>query len=72
LCSAREEGVVGVLQWAEIRRMVLVEGRSQREVARVTGLARDTVAKGGRQRPAAAVLAGAGGVEAGSVQGVDL
>jgi hypothetical protein len=40
-----EERVVGVLQWAEIRRMVLVEGRSQREVARLTGLARDTVAK---------------------------
>jgi hypothetical protein len=37
--------VVGVQQWAEIRRLVLVEGRSQREVARLTGLARDTVAK---------------------------
>jgi hypothetical protein len=37
--------VVGVQQWAEIRRLVLAEGRSQREVARLTGLARDTVAK---------------------------
>jgi hypothetical protein len=37
--------VVGVEQWAEIRRMVLVERRSQREVARLTGLARDTIAK---------------------------
>lgn len=37
--------MVGVLEWAEIRRMVLVEGRSQREVARLTGLARDTVAR---------------------------
>jgi hypothetical protein len=37
--------VVGVQQWAEIRRLVLVEGRSQREVARRLGLARDTVAK---------------------------
>jgi hypothetical protein len=37
--------VVGVQQWAEIRRMVLVEGRSQREVARLTGLARETVAR---------------------------
>ena len=37
--------MVGVQQWAEIRRMVLVEKRSQREVARLTGLARDTVAK---------------------------
>jgi len=37
--------VVGVEQWAEIRRMVLVERRSVREVARLTGLARDTVAR---------------------------
>jgi transposase len=37
--------VVGVQQWAEIRRMVLVEKRSQREVARRLGLARDTVAR---------------------------
>jgi transcriptional regulator with XRE-family HTH domain len=37
--------VVGVQQWAEIRRLVLVEGRSQREVARLMGLARDTVAR---------------------------
>ena len=37
--------MVGVQQWAEIRRMVLVERRSQREVARVSGLARDTVAR---------------------------
>jgi hypothetical protein len=40
-----EERVVGVQQWAEIRRLVLVEGRSQREVAVRMGLARDTVAK---------------------------
>lgn len=37
--------MVGVEQWAEIRRMVLVERRSVREVARLTGLARDTVAR---------------------------
>jgi hypothetical protein len=37
--------VLGVQQWAEIRRLVLVEGRSQREVARLIGVARDTVAK---------------------------
>lgn len=37
--------VVGVQQWAEIRRMVLVERRSQREVALRMGLARDTVAR---------------------------
>ena len=40
-----EERVVGVQQWAEIRRLVLVEGCSQREVAARMGLARDTVAK---------------------------
>jgi transposase len=43
--SREEEGVLGVQQWAEVRRLVLVDGRSQREVARLTGLARDTVAK---------------------------
>jgi hypothetical protein len=37
--------VVGVEQWAEIRRLVLVERRSQRQVAKSLGLARDTVAK---------------------------
>jgi hypothetical protein len=37
--------VVGVEQWAEIRRLVLVERRSQRHVARSLGIARDTVAK---------------------------
>src|SRR4051812_9751767 len=42
---ARRRGVLGVQQWAEVRRLVLVEGRSQREVARLTGLARDTVAR---------------------------
>jgi transposase len=43
--SREEEGVLGVQQWAEVRRLVLVERRSRREVARLTGLARDTVAK---------------------------
>jgi transposase len=37
--------VLGVAQWAEIRRLVLVEGRSQRAVALRLGVARDTVAK---------------------------
>jgi hypothetical protein len=37
--------VVGVEQWALIRRVVLVEGRSQRELARSTGLARDKVGR---------------------------
>ncbi len=37
--------MVTVQQWADIRRMVLVEGLSQREIARQLGLARDTVAR---------------------------
>jgi transposase len=37
--------VVGVEQWAEIRRLVLVERRSQRQVAKSLGIARDTVAR---------------------------
>jgi hypothetical protein len=35
--------VVGVEQWAEIRRMHFVEQRSQREIHRLTGLHRDTI-----------------------------
>lgn len=35
--------MVSVEQWAEVRRLVLVEGFSQRVVARRLGLARDTV-----------------------------
>ena len=37
--------MVGVEQWAEIRRLVRVERRSQRHVARSLGIARDTVAR---------------------------
>jgi transposase len=37
--------VVGVEQWAEIRRLVLVEQRSQRRVAKSLGVARETVAR---------------------------
>jgi len=37
--------VVGVEQWAEVRRMHRVEGLSGREISRRTGLARDTVAR---------------------------
>jgi transposase len=37
--------VVGVEQWAEIRRMHRVEGLSARGISRRTGLARDTVAR---------------------------
>jgi len=37
--------VVGVEQWAEVRRMRRVEGLSAREISRRTGLARDTVSR---------------------------
>ena len=37
-----EEGLVGVEQWAEVRRMHRVEGLSGREISRRTGLARHT------------------------------
>jgi transposase len=43
--SGEEECVLAVEQWAEIRRLVVVEGRSQRQVARMLGVARDTVAR---------------------------
>ncbi|MGE5745728.1 MAG: IS21 family transposase, partial [Solirubrobacterales bacterium] len=35
--------MIGVEQWAEIRRMKLVEGRSIGEIARLMGCHRDTV-----------------------------
>ena len=71
IAIGEEEGLVGVEQWAEIRRMHRVEGLSIREISRRTGLHRKTVA-GRWRRGAAEVLAGGGGVEAGSVQGLDL
>ncbi|MGA2929667.1 MAG: hypothetical protein ABSG43_27490 [Solirubrobacteraceae bacterium] len=37
--------MVGVEQWAEVRRMARVEGLSARAISRRTGLARDTVAR---------------------------
>ena len=37
--------MVGVEQWAEIRRLYFVRGLSMREVSRRTGLARDTVSR---------------------------
>ena len=37
--------VVGVEQWAEIRRLHFVKGLSQREIRRRTGLHRDTIRK---------------------------
>jgi transposase len=45
--------VVGVEQWAEIRRLHFVKGLSQREIRRRTGLHRDTIRKviNGREPP---------------------
>jgi Mu transposase, C-terminal domain len=40
-----EEGLVGVEQWADVRRMHRVDGLSAREISRRSGLARDTVAR---------------------------
>ena len=45
LSIGEEEGLVGVEQWAEIRRMHRVDGLSGREISRRTGLHRDTVAR---------------------------
>ena len=37
--------MVGVEQWAEVRRLHFVKGLSQREIHRRTGLHRDTIRK---------------------------
>ena len=37
--------MIGVEQWAEIRRLYLVEKRSKREIHRLTGLHRDTISR---------------------------
>ena len=59
--------MVGVEQWAEIRRMHRVERLSIREISRRTGLHRKTIRRALSSELAAAVLARAGGVEARSV-----
>jgi transposase len=52
LAIGEEEGLVGVEQWAEIRRMRFVEGIAIREIARRTGGDRKTVRRAIRsQRP---------------------
>jgi hypothetical protein len=44
--SSGEEGeVVGVEQWAEVRRLYFVEKRSKRAIHRLTGLHRDTISR---------------------------
>jgi transposase len=45
LSIGEEEGLVGVEQWAVLRRMHRVDGLSGREISRPTGLARDMVAR---------------------------
>ena len=71
LWSGEEERVVGVEQWAEIRRLCwLSSARSGRSRGRWGW--RATRSPGRWRALAAEVLAVAGGVEGGSVQGVDL
>jgi len=43
--SGEEEVVIGVEQWAEIRRLYFVEKRSKRAIHRLTGLHRDTISR---------------------------
>jgi transposase len=45
LAIGEEEGLVGVEQWAEVRRMHRVDGLSARAISGRTGLARDTIAR---------------------------
>jgi hypothetical protein len=54
--------VVGLEQWAEVRRLHFVKGLSQREIRRRTGLLRDRKAL--NSKGAAGLSACAGGVEA--------
>src|SRR5436305_15154551 len=43
--SGEEQGVIGVEQWAEIRRLYFVERRSKRAIRRLTGAHRDTITR---------------------------
>lgn len=52
-----EEGLVGVKQWPEVRRMKRVEGLSARAISRRTGLARDVETYGPQAKPCAQYLA---------------
>jgi len=64
--------VVGVEQWAEIRRMHRVERLSIREISKRTGVASQDDPAGVGGRDAAEVCTAFGGVQARSVSGVDL
>ena len=59
------KAVVGVEQWAEVRRMKRVEGLSVREISRRTGVARETGEQAVGGAGAAALLPGVGGVDSG-------
>ncbi len=52
--------MVGVEQWAELRRLFFVRGLSQREIHRRTGLHRDTIRRAINSDEAAEVRARAG------------
>jgi transposase len=43
--SGEEGAVIGVEQWAEVRRLYFVEKRSKRAIHRLTGLHRDTITR---------------------------
>ena len=64
--------MVGVEQWAEIRRLVLVEQRSQRQVAKSLGLARDTVARALASDAPPRYVRAVAGSKLDPFQGVDL
>ena len=59
--------MVGVEQWAEIRRMHRVERLSIREISRRTGLHRKTIRRALAAEAPPRYVAAAGGVEARSV-----
>ena len=65
--------MVGVQQWAEIRRLYFVEKRSKRAIHRLTGVHRDTITRAlSSEVPPRYQQARVDWVEAGSVQGLDL
>ncbi len=51
--------MVSVEQWAELRREHFVAGKSIKQLARSTGLSRNTIRRALKERPAAELFAGA-------------
>ena len=64
--------MIGVEQWAEIRRLYFVEKRSKRAIHRLTGLHRDTITRALAAEAPPRYERAPAGVEAGPVPGVDL